>query len=58
MLLMIGGHEILCDPHKALNDANQSMSNISVTLIPDAGHTLNANQPGEVGRLALDFLPD
>ena len=56
ILLLIGDHEIMYEPQKALTRATQIISNLKAELIPNAGHMLNSDQPDEVNARVLKFL--
>jgi pimeloyl-ACP methyl ester carboxylesterase len=56
ILLLVGDHEIMYEPMKAVQQAKQRFPNIQAELIRDAGHFLLADQPGEVNRKVLAFL--
>lgn len=55
-LLLIGDHEILYEPQKALDRAAGLIPTLQVHTVPNAGHMLNRDQPGLVDKLILDFL--
>jgi pimeloyl-ACP methyl ester carboxylesterase len=56
VLLMIGDHEILYDPHRALARAKQLIPQIQVELVKDAGHFLISDQADRVNAAVLSFL--
>ncbi len=55
-LLLLGEQEVIYEPGKALNRANSHIPRIETAVIPDAGHTLNFDQPEMVNRTILEFL--
>jgi pimeloyl-ACP methyl ester carboxylesterase len=55
-LLMIGDHEIMYDPVKALERARQLIPNLKTEIIADAGHFLNSDQAEIINDLLLRFL--
>jgi pimeloyl-ACP methyl ester carboxylesterase len=55
-LLLIGDHEIMYKPGKALDRASQLFPNLKAELIPNAGHVLNKDQPDLVNKKVLEFL--
>jgi pimeloyl-ACP methyl ester carboxylesterase len=55
-LLLVGDHEILYDPRKALQRARQLIPHIQTELVPSAGHVLHADQPERVNEAVLRFL--
>ena len=56
ILLLIGDHEIMYEPQKALSQAAQLIPNLQVELIPNAGHMLNSDQSEGVNARVLKFL--
>jgi len=56
ILLLIGDHEIMYEPKKALDRATSLIPNIHAELIPNAGHMLNKDQPELVNKKVLEFL--
>jgi len=56
ILLLIGEHEIMYEPKKALNRATRLIPELRAELIPGAGHMLNSDQPEEVDQYILGFL--
>jgi len=58
ILLLVGDHEIMYEPRKALDRAISLIPNIHAELIPDASHMLNKDQPELVIKEVLDFLLD
>lgn len=56
ILLLVGDHEIMYEPLKAIQKAKQRFPNIQAELIHNAGHFLLADQAHEVNRKALAFL--
>ncbi len=55
-LLLIGDHEIMYEPHKALNCATQLIPNLKTELIQNASHILNSDQPELINARILNFL--
>ena len=55
-LLLIGDHEIMYEPQKALERAIVLIPNLQAELISNANHMLNSDQPEEVNALVLKFL--
>jgi len=55
-LLLIGEHEIMYEPKKALDRAASLIPDIQVELVPNASHMLNKDQPELVIKKVLDFL--
>jgi pimeloyl-ACP methyl ester carboxylesterase len=55
-LLLIGDHEIMYEPQKALDAAALLIPGVRRELIPNAGHMLNSDQPAIVDKLILKFL--
>jgi len=55
-LLLIGDHEIMYEPRKALERAKELIPNLRVELVTCAGHMLNSDQPAIVNRHILNFL--
>ena len=58
ILLLIGDHEFMYEPKKALDRATSLIPNLHAELIPNASHMLNRDQPELVIKEALDFLLD
>jgi pimeloyl-ACP methyl ester carboxylesterase len=56
ILLLIGDHEIMYEPKKALDRATSLIPDLQAEFIPNAGHMLNRDQPEEVNARALKFL--
>jgi pimeloyl-ACP methyl ester carboxylesterase len=56
VLLLIGDHEIMYEPQKALTQATQLIPNLQAELIPNANHMLNSDQPERVNTRVLKFL--
>ena len=58
-LLLIGDHEIMYEPQKALDNAARLFPHLQAELIPNAGHMLDSDQPELVDARILKFLtPD
>lgn len=55
-LLLIGDHEIMYEPRRAVARATQLWPNLRAELVPGAGHMLNSDQPETVNRQILQFL--
>jgi pimeloyl-ACP methyl ester carboxylesterase len=55
-LLLIGEKEKIYRPKKAIKRARQLMPNLTAKIIPNAGHTLNMEQPEIINARILDFL--
>lgn len=55
-LLLIGDHEIMYAPQKALDRAAALIPGLRVQLVADAAHMLNSDQPALVDKFILDFL--
>ncbi len=56
ILLLIGDHEKMYEPHKALDCATRLIPNIKTELITDASHFLNSDQPEQINSRILNFL--
>ena len=56
ILLLIGDHEIMYEPQKALERATRLIPKLQTELIPNASHMLNRDQPELVNKKILDFL--
>jgi pimeloyl-ACP methyl ester carboxylesterase len=55
-LLLIGTAEKIYNPGKAIERAQNWMSDISAEIIPDAGHLLIMDQPDIINAHVLKFL--
>jgi pimeloyl-ACP methyl ester carboxylesterase len=55
-LLLLGDHEVVYDHQAALKRAQALIPGVQVTVIPEAGHALNFDQPELVNRCLLEFL--
>ncbi len=55
-LLLIGDHEIMYEPHKAIDVATRLIPGLQSELIPNANHMLNSDQAVRVNQLITDFL--
>ncbi len=55
-LLLIGDHEIMYEPHKALDCATRLIPNLKTELIPNACHFLISDQPELINAQILNFL--
>jgi len=56
ILLLIGDHEIMYEPKKALERATSLIPDIQAELIPNASHMLNKDQPELVDKKVLEFF--
>jgi pimeloyl-ACP methyl ester carboxylesterase len=56
VLLLIGDHEIMYDPQKALDRATQLIPGLRAELIPNANHMLNGDQAEFLNGRILQFL--
>jgi pimeloyl-ACP methyl ester carboxylesterase len=56
VLLLLGDHEIMYEPRKALDLAAGLIPGLQAELIPDAGHILNSDQPKLVNARILEFF--
>lgn len=56
ILLLVGDHEIMYEPVKAIRQAKQRFPNIQAELIQGASHFLLADQPKQVNQKVLAFL--
>jgi|WetSurSiteA1Bulk_404760.scaffolds.fasta_scaffold02434_5 pimeloyl-ACP methyl ester carboxylesterase len=56
VLLLIGDHEIMYEPRKALDCAIRLFPNLQAELIPNANHILNSDQPELINARILRFL--
>ncbi len=55
-LLLIGDHEIMYEPRRALARAKELLPNVQTELVPGAGHMLNGDQPEMVDEKMVSFL--
>jgi pimeloyl-ACP methyl ester carboxylesterase len=55
-LLLIGSGEKIYRPKKAIARAKRWMPNLTAEIIPNAGHTLNMEQPKTINARILKFL--
>ncbi len=55
-LLLIGDHEIMYEPKKAVDNATRLIPNLRAELIPNANHMLNSDQPELINDRLLEFL--
>jgi len=55
-LLLIGAGEKIYNPKKAIDRAQRWMPDLTAEIIPNAGHTLNMEQPEIINARILDFL--
>jgi pimeloyl-ACP methyl ester carboxylesterase len=58
ILLMIGDHEIMYEPQKALDSAARLIPGLQAKLIPNANHMLNRDQAEMINALTLQFLKE
>lgn len=58
ILLMIGDHEIMYDPRKALDNATRLIPGLQKELIPNANHMLNRDQVEMINARILQFLKE
>ncbi len=56
VLLMIGDHEILYEPRKALDGATRLIPGLQAELIPNASHMLDRDQAEIINARILQFL--
>ena len=56
ILLLIGDHEIMYEPRKALDSAIRLIPGIKAEFVPNAIHTLNCDQPEVINARILKFL--
>jgi len=55
-LLLIGAGEKIYNRRKAIKRAQRWMPNLRAEIIPNAGHTLNMEQPETINARILEFL--
>jgi pimeloyl-ACP methyl ester carboxylesterase len=55
-LLLIGDHEIMYAPQKALENAARLIPEIQAELVQTASHILNSDQPELIDTRVLQFL--
>ncbi len=55
-MLLIGDHEIMYEPHKALDNAMRLIPSLDAKIVPNAGHMLNSDQPKIVNEYILEFF--
>ncbi len=55
-MLLIGDHEKMYEPRKALDCATRLIPNLKTDLIPNASHILNSDQPEQIHSRILNFL--
>jgi pimeloyl-ACP methyl ester carboxylesterase len=58
ILLLVGEHEPLYDPAKAIARASTLIPHFQSAVIPDAGHLLMMEKPAEVNQHILRFIED
>ena len=56
VLLLIGSAEKIYNPKKAVDRAQQWIPDLTAEIIPNAGHTLNMEQPETINARILRFL--
>jgi pimeloyl-ACP methyl ester carboxylesterase len=57
-LLLIGDHEVICDPGTALARARRLFPDLQAELVPQSGHDMCVSQHRIVDARVLDFLKD
>jgi pimeloyl-ACP methyl ester carboxylesterase len=55
-LLLIGDHEVIYNPVRALARAKRLIPNVEATLVPETSHLLVLEKPDVVNRHILEFL--
>ncbi len=58
VLLLLGEHEVIYDPAKALTRAQAFIPNFEGELVPNCSHEMSSSQYQIVDRCVLDFLND
>lgn len=57
VLMLVGQHEQLFNPHQAISKARQALSGLEAAeLVPGVGHTMNFDDPDAVNTRVLAFL--
>jgi pimeloyl-ACP methyl ester carboxylesterase len=56
VLLLVGDHEIMYEPEKAIREAKRRFPNVQAELIRNAGHFLLSDQAQQVNQKVLAFL--
>ncbi|CEH28770.1 carboxylesterase [Aneurinibacillus migulanus] len=56
ILLLLGEHEVIYDPHSALHRASTLVPGIEAKIVKNAGHVLSMEQPEYVNERVLSFL--
>lgn len=56
VLLLVGDHEIMYEPIKAIREAKRRFPNLQAELIRDAGHFLLTDQAEQVNQKVMAFL--
>ena len=57
-LLLIGDHEVICDPATALDRAHRLFPDVQSELVPRCSHDMCFSQRGIVDARVLDFLKE
>lgn len=55
-LLMVGEHEAIYNPHRAVRKALRAMPNVQAEVVPGTGHAAIYDRPDYVNPRVLDFL--
>ncbi len=55
-LLMVGDHDVCCDPKATVARARRLIPNVETEIVPRAGHLLSMEQPERVNASILQFL--
>ncbi|WP_339247189.1 carboxylesterase [Bacillus sp. FSL R5-0523] len=56
ILLLLGEHEVIYDPHSALHRASSFVPDIEAEVIKNAGHVLSMEQPAYVNERVIRFF--
>jgi pimeloyl-ACP methyl ester carboxylesterase len=56
MLLLIGEHEVIYNPQRAIQRATRMVPNLKAEIIPNANHNAQVTAPDMVNKKILDFL--
>jgi pimeloyl-ACP methyl ester carboxylesterase len=54
-LVMIGDREVIYNPHKVAAKAKRLIPDVSVEIVPGAGHALFYDRPDIVNRRVIEF---
>jgi pimeloyl-ACP methyl ester carboxylesterase len=57
VLLLIGDHEVIYKPEKAIRRATRLVSGLQAEIVPDANHSAQYTAPDFVNARILNFLP-